>query len=171
MESIAWSPKLLRDGREGLREGLFLLSLGLNGEEAMPLGVCRVPWASPEVWKAYSIIKRENLDRSIKMQFHAAAAGQDTIRALFDEPAVLMLTSMKKPEKSDWQRYLRQWGHSMSTGEQASVAATIAEMMFILRASGPEAFKQIWEWDPTPNMMLAASGRKQDNGSGSIQEI
>lgn len=171
LESIAWSPTTLADGRAGRKEGLFLLSLGLNGEEATPLGVVVVPWASQEVWRAYSILKRENLDRSVRMQFHAASASEETIKALFDEPAVLALASIKRPEKSDWQRYLRAWGHSMSTGEQATIAATILEMMHVLRTSGPHLFKQIWEWEPTPNMIGAATGKQQEGSAGGITEI
>ncbi|MFA5862796.1 MAG: hypothetical protein WDA16_13980 [Candidatus Thermoplasmatota archaeon] len=159
LEAISWSPPILRDGAPGLARTKFIVWLGLNGNEAIPLGYIDLPWASPDVFAAYKPIKEENLERTKRGQFHQTGEASDAIiRRLFETPALLERLHIRaRPTKADWKRYLQRYAPTMSIAERDFLSAELEEMMLCLRDE-PTRFQRIWGWEPTENMRRVADG-------------
>lgn len=173
LEAVAWSPPTLRDGTPGLARTKFIVWLGLNGHEAIPLGFVDLPWASEEVFAAYKPLKDTNLDRTKRGQFHTTGEASDAIiRRLFDHPALLERLKIRaRPSKADWVRYLQRYAPTMSIAERQFLASELEEMLLCLRDE-PESFPKIWGWTPTDNMRRVAGG--EDTASeegGRIREL
>lgn len=173
LQAISVSPTKLRFGAEGKRGTKFLYSLGLGGSEAIPLGIVNLPWASAEVYAAYSIIKNENLERTKKNQFHSSGEAHDkSIKKLFETPGLLARLRIRaNPTRSDWKRYLKRYAPSMSIAETDMLAGELEEMLTCLRFE-PTQFPRIWGWEATDVMKRVATG--DDTGTGgpaTTQEI
>lgn len=168
LEAISTSPPVRRQGQPGLKRTRFLFSIGFNGRPAIPLGVVDLDWASPPVFEAYSIIKRENLERTKSGQFHSSgSANLEAIKKLFETPQVLeRLHAKVRPTKADWKRYLKWYAPSMSLSEADMTASEIEDMLLVLR-DDESRFPRIWGFAPTPNMRLVALGEEIATGAAS----
>lgn len=167
LQAMSVSPPILRDGQRGRMSTKFLYSLGLHGYDAIPLGLVTIPWCSAEVFAAYSVIKRENLERTKKHQFHGSGEANDqSIKKLFEVPALqARLRVNPNPTKADWRRYLKRYAPSMSIAEADMTATELEEMMTCLRQH-PDAFVLIWEWEPSQAMRDAAKNKQNSKTGG-----
>lgn len=174
LEAVAWSPPTLRDGTPGLARTKFIVWLGLNGHDAIPLGFVDLPWASPEVFAAYKPIKDENLERTKRGQFHTTGeASDEIIKRVFENPALLERLKIRaRPTKADWVRYLQRYAPTMSIAERQFLAAELEEMLLCLRDE-PDRFARIWGWEATPNMLRVAGADDTPNveAGGRIREL
>lgn len=159
LEAVSWSPAQLRDGSRGRMEGMFLYSLNLGDSLPLPLGTVRLPWCSKVVYDAYRPIKKENLERTLAFQFHAAGAVDEAaVAALFENARLTTLLRHKsRPTKADWRRYVVKYLRSMSTTEAESIAAEMEERWAILR-DAPQDYETIWGAKPTPAMLATVKG-------------
>lgn len=170
LEAVSMSPIKLRDGARGRLATRFLYFLGLGGYDPIPLGYVDMPWCTPKVFDAYSIIKKENLDRTRRAQFtNATANNVDVIKRVFDHPAFqARLRHNLRPTKTDMRRYVRQYaGTSLSMAETDAIASEMEEMLNVLR-DDDEEFTQIWSFPPTPAMKKLAGRGEDDTGIRSM---
>lgn len=164
LEAVSMSPVTQRDGKPGKKATRFLYFLGLGGYDPIPLGFVDLPWCGAKVFDAYSVIKKENLERTRRAQFtNATASNADVIRRVFDHPAFqARLRHNLRPTKTDMRRYVRLYaGTSLSMAETDAIASEMEEMLNVLRDDKDE-FTQIWNFEPTESM-LKLVGRAEEN--------
>lgn len=145
----------------------FLYSLAYGTQQPLPLGLVELPWCSPEVYQAYRPIKECNLQRTMKLQFHAAEeVDDDEVKALFaNERLRALLRHKARVTKTDWRRYIRRFLRSMSTAEADNMAGELEEMLSILR-DAPAEFETIYGWAPSEDMLAVAQGRNEARRHG-----
>lgn len=141
----------------------FLVKLAMNGNpKPMPLGYVVLPWCSPEAYAAYEPIKKENLERTKRMQFNQSAETQhELIRTFFEIPSIQTRFKHLNPKKDDIARWWSEVMPSTGLNEAATYAATAFDMIRLARAGGT-AFRDVYGWDPRPNILKAA---KKGNGA------
>lgn len=173
LEAISVSPPTLRHGQPGRKMTKFLYSIGLNGHPPIPLGVVNLPWCGEETFRAYSVIKNENLARTKRLQFHAGGEVHEaTIKRLFDNPGLVARLRIKgRPSKADWKRYIKRYGPSMSIAEVDTLASEIEEMFTCLRDE-PQQFAPIWGYEPPLLMKQIALDLPTDaRDGGQIRDL
>lgn len=166
LEALSQSPIQLRDGRPGRRMTRFLYHIALGGLDPLPLGVVDLPWCGPTVFAAYDVIKKENLERTRRAQFTAAAAvNVEVVKRIFEAQGFqARLRHNLRPTKTDLKRYVRAYaGTSISISEQDTIASEIAEMLDVLRDS-KEDFPTIWAFEPTAAMLKVATHTDDKKG-------
>lgn len=152
--AISNSPAHHTDGTKGRLSTTYLYYLALDGEP-LPLGTVTLPWCSPEVFRAYKDFKMENLERTKRMQFHSiTAVTEATLEKLFeDERLAARVRAKRSLNKSDWARYIRAYGHSMSIAEVENTASELDEMVSIIKSGEDRYFRKIWGFDPPQAMV------------------
>lgn len=157
LEALAWN-------REKQRT-MFLVKLAMMGErEPMPLGTVILPWCSKETYAAYEPIKRENLERTRRMQFNQASDTRDElIRHFFETPSIQVRFKYLVAKPADVARWWREVMPATGLNESDSYAATCIDMLRLARVGGT-AFREAYGWDPTP-AILAAAKRKTTTSS------
>lgn len=168
LQSIAWSPAILRDGERGRGATRFLYSVSLLGGFPIPLGTVTLPWCSPETYAAYKPIKQDQLARTLRGQFHHdGRAFEHIVRQLFTNGDVLARIRIKgRPSRQDLRRYIIRFARSLSTSELDNLVNEIEEMMDILR-DAPTQFETLYGWKaPEAMEQIARFGKPQGDGGG-----
>lgn len=127
----------------------------------VPLGYCRLPWCSPEMWAAYQPIKRKNVDRALRAAFQATGAQDEVIRRLFEHDAIQVACRVRRLKVADWRRLLKRFATSLGTAQVQTFAEEIEFMLETLNTR-PDEFRALYGWDPAPKMEEAAGIRARE---------
>lgn len=166
LEAYSFSPPELPNGAPGKLATRFLYHLSLGQMDPIPIGYVELPWCSPKVFQAYSVIKQENLERTRRAQFsNASSINMEVIKRVFDNAAFqARMRHNLRPTKTELKKYVRLYaGTSLSLSEGEGISGEIEEIINVLR-DAPADFATIWGGEPTQSMLKLAGRAGSEGG-------